>query len=88
MVRKGGQKRETAALICFALKACQTFATTTGTAIRTTAICGGNTKAIKGTVSKGVPTPNAPLMSPPKNRAMPHQPTINQSASVIRILFL
>ena len=51
-------------------------------------ICGGNTKAIKGTVSKGVPTPNAPLMSPPKNRATPHQPTINQSANVIHILFL
>jgi hypothetical protein len=45
------------------------------------AICGGNTIAIIGTVSNGVPIPSAPLIKPPKAMAKKHQAMTQNSYS-------
>ena len=81
MVTNDGQNRIAAACKRPALKACQTLATTTGTAIRMTAIWAGNTSAINGTVNSGVPTPSVPLISPPQNSAKVHQAITRASNS-------
>ncbi len=74
-----GQKRATVAPTSRAWNTCQTFATTTGSAMIATASCAGSTRHIIGTVSSGVPTPSVPLMVPPQKSASAHHATSGTS---------
>ncbi|MCZ7598019.1 MAG: hypothetical protein M5U09_10210 [Gammaproteobacteria bacterium] len=73
MAMKHGQNRLTTCAASPPLEACHTLASTTGIAISTTAVCGGITSAMSGTVRSGVPTPRAPLIRPPQASANAHQ---------------